>query len=91
MALAVALLVSASAATLTADAAERRFIRTHMGVSDVLIKIGRPDHEAFVRDVSRQPERSAWTCCTHPGDPPRTNIRTFRAGVVTAVDRTISR
>jgi len=89
--LAVALLLSASASAMAADAAERRFIREGMGEGEVLVKIGKPDHEAFIRIVKGEPEEKAWTYFPHPQDYQTITIVTFRAGVVARVDRKISR
>ena len=89
VALAVAGCVSASA--LAADAAERKFIRKGMGEGEVLFKIGKPDHEAFIRIAKGEPEEKAWTYFPHSRDPQTLTILTFHAGVVTRVDRKIAR
>ena len=88
---ALALAVSVSATALAADANERKFIREGMGEGEVLLKIGKPDHEAFIRIVRGEPEEKTWSYFPHPRDPQTLTIVTFHAGVVTRVDRKISR
>jgi hypothetical protein len=81
----------ASIAALAADAEERRFIREGMGEGEVLFKIGTPDHEAFVSNARGEPEQKTWTYFPHARDPQTMTILTFHAGVVTRIDRKISR
>lgn len=88
---AVVLLALASVSALAADARERGFIRKGMGEGEVLLKIGKPDHEAFNRVVRGEPEEKTWTYFPHARDPQTLTIVTFHAGVVTRVDRKISR
>lgn len=90
MALAVAAGTAAMAAA-AADAAERKFIREGMGEGEVLFKIGKPDHEAFIRIVKGEPEEKTWTYFPHARDPQTLTILSFHAGVVTRVERKISR
>lgn len=88
---ALALLTLASATAMAADAAERKFIRKGMGEGEVLLKIGKPDHEAWHRAVKGQPEEKTWSYFPHPRDPQTlTNIR-FHAGRVAEVERKIAR
>ena len=87
----VLLLVGASVSALAADARERGFIRTGMGEGEVVLKIGKPDHEAFQRNVRGEPEEKTWTYFPHARDPQTLTIVTFHAGVVSRVDRKISR
>ncbi len=87
----VFLLALASVSALAADARERGFIRKGMGEGEVVLKIGKPDHEAFQRVVRGEPEEKTWTYFPHPRDPQTLTILTFHAGVVTRVDRQISR
>ena len=89
--LAAALLASASAAALSADASERKFVRAGMGEGEVVYRIGKPDHEAFVRVVKGEPEEKTWTYFPHHRDPETLTILTIHAGVVSRVDRKISR
>ncbi len=91
LAAAAFVLASASAGALAADASERKFIREGMGEGEVLIKIGKPDHEAFNRNVKGQPEEKTWTYFPHPRDWQTLTIVSFHAGVVSRVDRKISR
>ncbi|MBC8059024.1 MAG: hypothetical protein H7Y61_20850 [Rhizobiales bacterium] len=88
--LATALLAFAVPAC-AADAAERRFIRSGMAEAEVLLKIGPPDHETFIRNERGRPEEKAWAYFPHPGDAQTLTIITLRAGTVHSVDRKISR
>lgn len=89
---ALGLLLAASGSTaLAADAVERKFIREGMGEGEVLYKIGKPDHEAFIRNVRGQPEEKAWTYFPDPRDPQTLTVITFRAGVVSVIERKIAR
>lgn len=85
------LLVSASVCALAADARERGFIRRGMAEGEVLFKIGKPDHEAFVRNVAGQPEEKTWTYFPESRDPQTLTILTLRAGVVANIERKIAR
>ena len=87
----LALLASAGASAIAADAAECRFIREGMGEGKVLFKIGKPDHEAFIRNVMGQPEEKTWTYFPDSRDPQTLTIVTFNAGVVARIDRKIAR
>jgi len=53
---ALALAVYVCATAFGSDANERKFIREGMGEGEVLFKIGKPDHEAFIRVVKGEPE-----------------------------------
>jgi hypothetical protein len=85
------LIAFAGIAAMAGDAGERRFIREGMGEGEVLFRIGKPDHEAFIRNLRGRPEEKAWTYFPHAQDPQTMTILTFHAGVVTRVDRKISR
>ncbi len=87
----VCLLALASTSSLAADAGERRFIRKGMDEGEVVLKIGKPDHEAFQRVVRGQPEEIIWTYFPHARDPQTMTIITFHGGMVTRVDRKIAR
>ena len=89
--LSVLLLALASVSALAADARDRGFIREGMGEGEVVLKIGKPDHEAFQRDVRGEPEEKTWSYFPHARDPQTLTIVTLYAGVVTRVDRKISR
>ena len=84
-------LAAASAWSMAADAGDRRFIRTGMGEGEVVFKIGKPDHEAFIRVVRGRPEEKTWTYFPHPKDRQTLTVLTLRAGVVSAIDRKIAR
>lgn len=71
------------------DANERRFVRLGMGEGEVLFKLGKPDHEAFVRNERGQPEEKTWTYNPHPLDPQTLTILSFKAGVVADIQRKI--
>jgi hypothetical protein len=90
----VALFVSLSSANTlvwAADAAERGFIRKGMKEGEVVLKIGKPDHEAFIRNVKGLPEEKTWTYFPHANDPQTLTVLTLKAGVVESVERKISR
>ena len=74
-----------------ADARERRFVREGMAESEVLLKIGKPDHEAFITNVRGQPEEKTWSYFPHSRDPQTLTIVTLRSGVVARIDRKIER
>lgn len=88
---AFALAVSMVSAAIAADARERKFVRKGMGEGEVLLKLGTPDHEAFIRIVRGEPEEKAWSYFPHAYDPQTLTIVTFHSGVVTRVERKISR
>lgn len=88
---AAALAAAGATALAAADAAERRFIREGTGEGEVLLKIGPPDHEAFVRTEKGRPEEKTWTYFPHARDPQTLTILTLRAGVVASIERKISR
>lgn len=84
-------LAASGAAALAADAAERKFVREGMHEGEVLLKIGKPDHEAFIRNERGQPEEKSWTYFPHYKDPQTLTIITLRAGVVASIERKIAR
>lgn len=79
------------AVAVAADARERRFIRQGMHEGEVMLRLGKPDHEAFVRNVRGQPEEKTWAYFPHPRDPQTLTVITLRAGVVSTVERKIVR
>jgi hypothetical protein len=84
-------LAAASAGATAADARERGFISKGMAEGEVLFRIGKPDHETFVRDVKGQAEEKTWTYFPDSRDPQTLTIITLRAGVVSNIERKISR
>ncbi len=76
---------------LAADATERKFVREGMHEAEVLLKLGKPDHEAFIRNEKGQPEEKSWSYFPHYRDPQTLTIITLRAGVVATVERKIAR
>ncbi|MBC8054986.1 MAG: hypothetical protein H7Y61_00235 [Rhizobiales bacterium] len=86
-----AALLALGASACAADAADRRFIRSGMAEAEVLLKIGPPDHETFIRNERGRPEEKAWAYFPHSGDAQTLTIITLRAGTVHSVDRKISR
>ncbi len=89
--LVAAVVCVASASALATDARDRGFISAGMPEGEVVLKIGKPDHEAFIRNVRGQPEEKTWTYFPHPRDPQTLTIITLRAGVVANVERKIAR
>jgi hypothetical protein len=76
---------------LAADATERKFIREGMHEAEVILKIGKPDHETFVKNVKGQAEVKTWSYFPASGDRQTLTVITLRAGVVAEVDRKIAR
>ena len=56
-----------------------------------MYRIGKPDHEALVNDVKGKPEEKTWTYFPHSRDPQTLTIITLKAGVVTDIERKVSR
>lgn len=88
---ALALSVTVCGTAFGSDVNERKFIREGMGEGEVLFKIGKPDHEAFIRIVRGEPEEKAWSYFPRARDPQTLTIVTFHGGVVTRVERKIAR
>jgi len=80
-----------SVAVAAQDARERLFIRPGMHEGEVLLRVGKPDHEAFIRNVRGQPEEKTWAYFPHPRDPQTLTVFTLRAGVVSTIERKIVR
>ena len=89
--LGAAALASMSAAAWAADAAERGFIRKGMAEGEVVLRIGKPDHQAYVRNVKGEPEEKVWSYFPHARDAQTLTLITLKAGVVERVERKISR
>jgi hypothetical protein len=73
------------------DARERGFISKGMPEGEVMFRIGKPDHEAFIRNERGQPEEKSWTYFPHSRDPQTLTIITLKAGVVASIERKIAR
>jgi hypothetical protein len=86
----VALSVAAAGAQ-AVDARDRGFLRPGMAEGEVLLKIGKPDHEAFVSNVRGAPEVKTWTYYPHYRDPQTLTIITLRSGVIDNIERKIAR
>lgn len=99
--LVVLLLSGLSAAVGAHDARERGFIRMGMTEGEVLVRVGKPDHEAWTVGRVRGRDGAAivqgrdgdmtWTYFPHEQDPDTLTVITFRAGVVVDVERKITR
>jgi hypothetical protein len=87
------LLLIASFAALAQDARERGFIRRGMSEGEVLVRVGKPDHESVVSNNALRglPEEKTWTYFPHPQDPETLTVISFRSGVVVEIERKISR
>lgn len=85
------LLSLACVLAMAADARERGFISKGMQEGEVLFRVGKPDHEAIVRNAKGEPEEKTWTYFPHSRDPQTLTILTLRAGVVANIERKISR
>jgi hypothetical protein len=88
---AVLALAASGVCAMAADASERKFVREGMHEGEVLLKLGKPDHEAFIRNERGQPEEKSWTYFPHYKDPQTLTIITLRAGVVASIERKIAR
>ena len=89
--LATVIALFTSLQAMAADASERKFIRERMNEGEVILKIGKPDHVAVIRDERGVAEEKTWTYLPHSRDPQTLTIVTFHAGVVSRVDRKIAR
>lgn len=89
--LAFFLLALSCTSTVAANAVERKFIRKRMGEGEVILKIGKPDHEAFNRIVRGEAEEKTWTYFPYLGDSQTITILKFESGVVISIDRKIAR
>jgi hypothetical protein len=87
----VSLVAAAATLAFAGDASERRLVRKDMKEGEVVFRIGKPDHEAFTRDVKGEPEEKTWTYFPDPRDPDTLTVVTLRAGVVVAVERKVTR
>jgi hypothetical protein len=85
------ILSASSVCAMALDARDRGFISRGMHEGEVLFKIGKPDHEAFILNVKGQPEQKTWAYFPHPRDSEILTIITFRSGVVAEVERKIAR
>lgn len=85
------LLFLAAPFALAVDARDRGFIRKGMAEGEVVFKIGKPDHEAFIKNIKGLPEDKSWTYFPHYRDPQTLTIITLRAGVVADIARKIAR
>jgi len=90
-ALTLAVLLAFSLPALAVDARDRGFISKGMPEGEVLFKIGKPDHEAYIRSDRGKPEEKSWTYFPHPRDPQTLTILTLRSGVVADIERKIAR
>lgn len=89
--LVISLLACASVSVLASDARDRGFVSKGMAEGEVLFKLGKPDHEAFLSNVKGKPEEKTWTYFPHSRDPQTLTIITLRSGVVASVERKIAR
>jgi hypothetical protein len=89
--LTLALLALASPQALPQDARERGFITRGMHESEVLQRVGKPDHETFIRNVKGEPEEKTWSYFPHPRDPQTLTILVLRNGMVDEIERKIVR
>jgi hypothetical protein len=89
--LVLCLLVLASTGALAIDPRDRGFLSKGMSEGEVILKIGKPDHEALVTAVKGKPEEKTWTYFPHFRDAQTITIITLREGVVTNIERKISR
>lgn len=74
-----------------ADAHERKFIRQGMPESEVLLRIGPPDHESLTSGGGAEDAEKVWSYFPHSRDTQTLTVITLRAGRVLKVERRISR
>jgi hypothetical protein len=89
--LVLALLAASCTSLFAVDARERGFLRKGMPEGEVVFRIGKPDHEAFIHNVKGHPEEKTWTYFPDARDPQTLTILTLRAGVVMGIERKIAR
>lgn len=87
----IPVLAFACASAWAVDARERGFISKGMPEGEVMFRIGKPDHEAFIKNERGQPEEKSWTYFPHARDPQTLTIITLKAGVVANIERKIAR
>jgi hypothetical protein len=84
-------LATACTFALAQDARERGFITKGLQEGEVMLRIGKPDHEALVKDVKGKPEEKTWSYFPHSRDPQTLTTITLVGGVVVDVDRKVVR
>ena len=87
----LSLLVAAASSTFAQDARERGFISNGMQEGEVILRIGKPDHEALVKDIKGKPEEKTWSYFPHARDPQTLTTITLVGGVVVDVERKVVR
>lgn len=85
------LLAFACISAIAVDARDRGFVSKGTPEGEVLFRIGKPDHETFIKSVKGQPEEKSWTYFPHTQDPQTLTIFTLKAGVVVNIERKIAR
>lgn len=85
------MLVVIAMAAAAADAVERKFISAGMEEGQVLLKIGKPDHESMTSGNGADVAEKKWTYFPAARDAQTMTVITIRNGKVSAVDRKISR
>lgn len=86
-----AAVLAAPLAAIAADAADRSLIRRGMKEAEVVTRIGLPDRELFLQNTKGQPEEKEWTYLPAPRDAQMVTTVTLKSGLVTDVQRRISR
>ena len=86
-----ALLAVFAVSSFAQDARDRGFISKGMPEGEVVFRIGKPDHEAFIVNQRGLPEEKTWTYFPHPKDPQTLTIIRLRSGVVVEVERKVAR
>jgi len=85
------LMLAASCLAADPDPADRKFIKEGMYEGEVVLMIGEPDRETVESGPEARVVVRRWTYYPAPGDPQTLTILTLRGGVVSFVERTISR
>ncbi len=83
------LLLLAGFVAVAQDARDRGFIRRGMSEGEVLVRVGKPDHESVIANNALRglPEEKTWTYFPHPQDPETLTVISFRSGVVVEISR----
>jgi len=79
----VFLFALACVSALAANARARGFIPKGMSEGEVVLKIGKPDHEAFHRDLRDAPEEKTWTYFPNAWDLQIATILRFHSSLLT--------
>lgn len=78
-------------AAVAQSAGERRFIKTGQTEAEVLVKVGKPDHESVISGARAAVVTKKWIYLPHANDAQTTTTITLTAGKVVEVERQVTR